>query len=232
MNGEQKSAAAFAEERLAALEEKTTSAVKAIKPKPIKSFEIDLAPAPSITPKSPKANLQAPRIVFPKGEKPDIMSGRVLTADIGVLRCWDASTGKMLWCNSTPNVWLGCRYLDDLRIMEIYPNGPAQKAGIPRSGKICAVNDRKVATADELQNALDDIQPGGKIKITCQNGKTQAVFDIVPEMMPPDMTMYSSFAFYAGNDSLIVQSNDRSLTEIRCVDLKTGRTKWRHFERK
>ena len=230
VDGVQKSAAAFAAEKLAALKEKKTSADKAINSKPVRAFEIDLK-LPLQNAKSSKARQQSPRIIFPKGERPEIMSGRVLTANIGVLRCWDAETGKMLWCNSTPNVWLGCRYLDDLRIMEIYPGSPTQKAGIPQSGKILAVNGEKVTTADELQNALDAVQPGEKIKITCQNAGRETDYDVVPEIMPPDMTHYASFTFYAGGNRLIVQSNDNRLTEIKCIDLKSGKTQWRHVER-
>ncbi len=234
IDGTQKSVVAFAAERLAdihAREAGMTDQTDSLGASPQERFSIDLGLA--LNDKNNDSYFvrhAVPRMITPKGRKPDIMSGRMLTVNMSVLRCWDAATGKMLWVNSTPNVWLGFYYSKSLHIGQIVQGSPAQKAGITPRQRILKINGQETKNIDDLVRALDKVQPGEKVILTCGNGKKSQDYEVIAEITPPDLTKYYCYGFYASGSRFITQSQSRLETEIKCIDLKTGTTLWRHVE--
>ncbi len=62
-------------------------------------------------------------------------------------------------------------------IGDVFKNQPAEKAGFKRGDIVTSVDGKKVATANELRNAIAAIKPGKKVPITViRNGKEQTLY--------------------------------------------------------
>ncbi len=61
------------------------------------------------------------------------------------------------------------------QIAYLYPNMPAQKAGIEVGDIITAINGRKVANATQMTSAMSGIAPGQSVRLALRRGKTVTV---------------------------------------------------------
>ncbi|GAA5089837.1 S1C family serine protease [Nocardia iowensis] len=56
--------------------------------------------------------------------------------------------------------------INGARVLEVTPDGPAAKAGIPAGAVVTKLNDRSINTGDALVAAVRSHQPGDKVKVT------------------------------------------------------------------
>ncbi|WP_420832140.1 trypsin-like peptidase domain-containing protein [Nocardia transvalensis] len=73
-------------------------------------------------------------------------------------------------------VGLSVRPADDLngaRVLDVTPDGPAAKAGIPKDSVVTRVDDQVIDSGNALVAAIRSHQPGDKVKITFTDDKGQ-----------------------------------------------------------
>ncbi len=72
--------------------------------------------------------------------------------------------------------YLGVSFANDLHAVEIVDGAPAQRAGLRVNDLIVAVEEKKVATPDELVSLLKERKAGGVVTLTVQrNGEETKV---------------------------------------------------------
>jgi hypothetical protein len=78
-----------------------------------------------------------------------------------------------------------------VRVMQIYPSGPAARAGL-RSGDIIArVEDQQVSRAEDLVDAIERQEPGEQVELTVIRGEDQD-----QQEEPLDVTLGDRSAFF------------------------------------
>ena len=63
-------------------------------------------------------------------------------------------------------------------ITDIFPDSPAEKAGLKRSDVILAINDRAVATLEELRLVIAQMPPDSKIKLRLMRDSKERTLDV------------------------------------------------------
>lgn len=75
---------------------------------------------------------------------------------------------------------------DGVKVMDVRPASPADEAGLQNGDVILSVNDRKVASRDELLQRLWQKKPGAKIKLTVKRGAEELEVEAVLGRNPDD----------------------------------------------
>ena len=70
-------------------------------------------------------------------------------------------------------------------ITQVAPGSPAAKAGLEAGDVIVSVDDKEIATAQELIRAIHSSQIGQKIGITFWRGDTRNTTEVIPAESPP-----------------------------------------------
>ena len=71
-------------------------------------------------------------------------------------------------------------------VSEVQPSGPAQRRGIGERCVITEVNDARIASEDDLRNALDLVSPGEVVGVTAtcpQMGASQSEIPLAIEAL-------------------------------------------------
>jgi membrane-associated protease RseP (regulator of RpoE activity) len=68
------------------------------------------------------------------------------------------------------------------KVTQVYPAGPAARAGVRRGDVVVAVNGADVQSASDLIDAIDQLKAGGKAELTVLRGENQV--KLVANLMP------------------------------------------------
>ena len=80
---------------------------------------------------------------------------------------------------------LGLSHPTGVLVDEIYPGGPAARAGLQQGDVILAVNGKEVDDEGSLQFRLATLAAGGEASMTLQRGKQQMTLSVRP-VLPPE----------------------------------------------
>ena len=103
---------------------------------------------------------------------------------------WPRLLAGEVWGNAEPlfnftkpgDAFLGIRATPDkavLKIIEITPNSPAEKAGLKADDTILKIDNQKLASLDELTNYLKTRRPGAAITVQVQRGNATVAVPVV-----------------------------------------------------
>ena len=170
-------------------------------------------------------------LLYVEGPRPRRMVGKLLTTRNGVVECRDLETGRALWDNRTPALWLGM-WLSGLSggqyVREVFPGHAAEKSGMVRGTYLTHVNGKQVRGKANLQQALSGVKPGDKVKVVYHDrNRKECKTEIVVTKTPPAFTGRITRAWYNGEGNLVVVGRLAKATELRCLDIETGETLWR-----
>jgi serine protease Do len=76
-----------------------------------------------------------------------------------------------------------------VKVRYVYPESPAQKAGVAAGDVVQAFAGKPIADRDSLLAALDETEPGQSVEVEFRHGnaskKMKIVLDVLPESLPP-----------------------------------------------
>jgi len=75
---------------------------------------------------------------------------------------------------------------DGVKVMDVRPASPADDAGLQTGDLILSINDRKVATRDELLQRLWQRKPGARVKFTVKRGAEEVTVEAILGKNPDD----------------------------------------------
>jgi len=75
---------------------------------------------------------------------------------------------------------------DGVKVMDVRPASPADDAGLQAGDLILSINDRKVATRDELLQRLWQRKPGARVKFTVKRGAEEVTVEAILGKNPDD----------------------------------------------
>lgn len=83
--------------------------------------------------------------------------------------------------NSDPNSALIIPDIKGVLVVNVVPNGPAAQGGLRRGDVITAVEETKIETAEQLQQAVEESQIGQPLRISVQRGEQTQQLSIRPQ---------------------------------------------------
>jgi serine protease Do len=96
---------------------------------------------------------------------------------------WDRFIASQDWSDQTPRTYMGITRdegFDRVRVSQVKPNSPAERAGIQVGDLISAFDSQPVATFDELLSHMSRHKPKDRVRLTILRG--QETFDISIEL--------------------------------------------------
>lgn len=94
-------------------------------------------------------------------------------------------------------VYLGILYvvsLDGVRVVQIFPNSPAVKAGITVGDTITAANGHPIAGSYGFRYEIQCLKPGETIQLRIlRNDGTHAIIQAIVEVQPPELQQWHSY---------------------------------------
>lgn len=85
--------------------------------------------------------------------------------------------------NSDPNSPLEVPEIEGVLVVQVLPKSPAAEAGFRRGDVILQIDGRSVATAEQLQNLVENSQLGSVLKIQVQRGDRTSLLSVRPGEM-------------------------------------------------
>jgi len=113
-------------------------------------------------------------------------------------RAWIGVRGESVGVDMAEG--LGLSHPTGVLVDEIYPGGPAARAGLQQGDVILAVNGKEVDDEGSLQFRLATLAAGGEASMTLQRGKQQTTLSVRP--VPPPETPPAQRTQLAGAEPL------------------------------
>jgi S1-C subfamily serine protease len=75
---------------------------------------------------------------------------------------------------------------DGVKVMDVRPDGPADKAGLQGGDVVLSINDRKVASREELLQRLYQRKPNARVRLLVKRGSEEVQIEAILGVHPDD----------------------------------------------
>jgi S1-C subfamily serine protease len=116
-----------------------------------------------------------------------------------------------------------------VRILNIVPDSPAEKAGVKPHDIVVAVNDHRIATHEQMVSMLKQISPDNEVSLKVRRGNEYKLLRATLTSAPPPEPEQQIVAFSRELDAIEKKLNSLPPTDPNRPHLENRKDAWRKF---